>query len=92
MSDVGPIGKPEVITTVRQDRHPRPASETPAPTSRPADSAEISQAAQLLNKLALMPDVRQDRIDQIRAQLTAGTYGISAKLDAAIENMGPDLL
>lgn len=92
MSDVGPIGKPEGIITVRQDRHPRPVSETPAVTSRPADSAEISQAARLLNKLALMPEVRQDRIDQIRTQLIAGTYETSAKIDAAIENMGPDLL
>ena len=91
MSNVGSIGKPEVTTTVQQDRHPRPASDVKALT-RPADSAEISPVSQLLNKLAEVPDVRQGRIDKVRAELDAGTYETPAKLDAAIDNLAPDLI
>ena len=58
---------------------------------RSADRAEFSQAAQLLSKLAEMPDVRQDLIDQVRAEIDAGTYETAEKIDQVLDNLPEDL-
>jgi len=34
-----------------------------------------------------IPDIRQDRVDSIRAQIAKGTYETDAKLDVAIERL-----
>ena len=45
---------------------------------------EISDAARLVEQVNQLPDVRQDRIDQIRAQIAEGTYETDEKLDVAV--------
>lgn len=90
MSEVGPITKPPVAASVQPGRQPRPTSTATSPI-RSADRAEFSQAAQLLSKLAEMPDVRQDLIDQVRAEIDAGTYETAEKIDQVLDNLPEDL-
>lgn len=63
----------------------RPAKPTqPAHAGQIQDELEISDAARLVEQVHDLPEVRQGRIDQIRAQIAAGTYETDEKLDIAV--------
>ena len=90
MSDVSPVTRPRAATTGPPARQNRPV-DGPAAAPRSADRAEFSKAAQLLSKLAELPDVRQDLIDRVRAEIAAGAYETPEKLDEAIDRLREDL-
>ena len=48
------------------------------------DELEISDAGRLVDRIREMPEVRQDRIDQIRAKIAEGTYETDEKLEIAL--------
>ena len=86
MSDIGPIGRTNAASFDRTNH----VSRQPAvsqDTQRGSDQVELSRTAQLLSKLAELPDVRQDLVDRVRAEIDAGTYETPEKLDAAIDAM-----
>lgn len=51
------------------------------------DEVHISDAARLTEQVRDMPEIRQELVDRIRAQIASGTYETSAKLDAAVEGL-----
>ncbi|MDX1947471.1 MAG: flagellar biosynthesis anti-sigma factor FlgM [Pirellulaceae bacterium] len=51
------------------------------------DQLDISPEADFVAQTHDLPDIRADRVAAIRAQLEAGTYETSAKLDAALSNL-----
>ncbi len=60
------------------------------PTARPeapqiADEVNISEAAQLVEQVQQLPDIRADRVAAVRQQIAAGTYETGDKLSAAVE-------
>ena len=61
-------------------------SQTPA-TSKPTDAVEISSAGQLLDKLSKSPEVRAERLAQIKASIASGEYDSDEKLEAALMNL-----
>jgi len=60
----------------------RPAE--PAAGSPIQDELQISDAGRLVEKVHDLPDVRQDRVNQIRAQIAEGTYETEEKLRIAL--------
>jgi negative regulator of flagellin synthesis FlgM len=60
--------------------------QTPA-TSKPKDAVEISSAGQLLDKLSKSPEVRAERLAQIKASIASGEYDSDDKLEAALMNL-----
>jgi negative regulator of flagellin synthesis FlgM len=48
------------------------------------DELEISDAARLVDQVREMPEIREDRVNQIRAQIAAGTYETDDKLEMAL--------
>lgn len=63
----------------------RPAKPTqPVQPGPIQDELEISDAARLVGQVHELPEVRQGRIDQIRAQIAEGTYETDEKLDIAV--------
>lgn len=48
------------------------------------DEVQISNAGRLVDLANQIPDIRQDRVDTIRAQIAAGTYETPEKLDIAL--------
>jgi negative regulator of flagellin synthesis FlgM len=52
-----------------------------------ADTLEISSAAAAASRLADIPDIRHERVAQIKAQIQAGTYETADKLDRALDAM-----
>jgi negative regulator of flagellin synthesis FlgM len=60
--------------------------QTPA-ISKPNDAVEISSAGQLLDKLSKSPEVRAERLAQIKASIASGKYDSDEKLEAALMNL-----
>ncbi len=48
------------------------------------DELQLSSTGQLVDQVRDLPDIRQDRVDQIRAQIADGTYETEEKLDIAV--------
>ena len=69
---------------------PHRMSPTQAPSSTPSygvDQLDISPEADLVAQVHNLPDIRQDRVAQIKAQIAEGTYETDAKLDMALSRL-----
>lgn len=51
------------------------------------DRVELSDMARLLNKMRDMPEIRQDRIADVRDAIVRGEYDSPARLNAALDKM-----
>jgi negative regulator of flagellin synthesis FlgM len=49
-----------------------------------ADQLDISREADMVSRIRDIPDIRADRVAEIRAAIEAGTYETSDKLDIAV--------
>ena len=72
------------------------AAATPATPAKPAETAgitspkdelEISAAGQMLDRLSESPEVRAERIAQIKQAIDNGDYDTDEKLEAAFSRM-----
>ncbi|RME85337.1 MAG: flagellar biosynthesis anti-sigma factor FlgM [Planctomycetota bacterium] len=52
----------------------------------------ISEEAKILDNLSEIPDIRQEKVENIRAQILAGTYLDDQNLEKAMESLLQDLL
>jgi negative regulator of flagellin synthesis FlgM len=74
-----PISSPHVT---------RGAASTPAsPTSVGGDRLDISEAGQIAGRMSEIPDVRAERVSEIRTAILNGTYETEAKLSTALERL-----
>ncbi|MBI2823547.1 MAG: flagellar biosynthesis anti-sigma factor FlgM [Planctomycetia bacterium] len=51
------------------------------------DTVDISETGRLLELASQLPEVRADRVNQIRAELVQGRYDTADKLDVAVERL-----
>ena len=86
MNDVGPITRTRAAAPSQPARQLK-RTDAAAAAPRSADRAEFSKAAQLLSRLAELPDVRQDLVERVRAEIAAGTYETPEKIDTAIDKL-----
>lgn len=84
ISGPSPVGGPSGIQGTRGVR-PLPAN-LPVPAAG-ADRVEISSVARFLGAGALrnVPEIRTDRVNEIRRQIEAGTYETEEKIRTAVE-------
>lgn len=74
-----PIGPPHT------SRASKPAEANPgAPIN---DELQISDAARLMEQVNQVPEIRQDKVDAIRAEIERGTYETDKKLDIALDRL-----
>jgi len=62
-------------------------STTPNQGSPINDELEISDAGRLIEQAKSVPDIRQDRVNAIRARIEAGTYETDEKLEVALDRL-----
>ena len=74
-----PIGPPH---TPKASRPAEPNQSAPI-----NDELQISDAARLVDQVNQVPEVRQDRVDAIRAKIAAGTYETQEKLQVAVDRL-----
>lgn len=55
--------------------------------SQIGDRLDISEAGQLAGRMADIPEIRADRVAELRSAILNGTYETDAKLDAALERL-----
>ena len=68
----------------------RAASAQPAAPSRPSshvDQLDISPQAELVSRVREAPDIRADRVAEIRAQIASGEYETDEKLSVALDRL-----
>lgn len=90
MNDIAPIGRPNYTAIGGTTR--RGATTPPVNgTQRGGDEVQFSDTARLLSKLRQLPDVRQDKVDQIRQAIDDGTYDTDEKVDAILGPLMEDI-
>ena len=83
------------MQAVTSNSHDPTPSELPAPAQGAApaestsihDEVNISDAARWIEQARQTPDVRQDRVQSLRAQIAAGTYETPDKLDVTVNRL-----
>ena len=73
---------PQAINAPHVGRINQPASAPEA--GQIQDELQLSEAGQLIGKAHDLPQVRWDRVNQIRAQIAQGTYETDDKLRVAL--------
>lgn len=63
----------------------------PLGNSLPVDRVEISPIARLMSEVSELPEIRAEKVAQVRAEIEAGTYITPERLDIAITRMLEDL-
>jgi len=91
MSDISPVNgvSSPALTPLSRSAYSEPAA-TAGPI-RGGDKVELSRAAQFISRLISKNDVREDKVEQVKAQLAAGTYETPEKVDAALEELMKDI-
>ena len=64
-----------------------PQSAPPASYSPAADELTLSPEATLASQLRAIPDIRADRVAELKAQIASGAYETDAKLNVALDRM-----
>jgi negative regulator of flagellin synthesis FlgM len=59
--------------------------------SAPRDRVEISAVGRMLDGVGSLPEIRHERVQEIRSQIAAGVYETPEKLDLALERMLDEL-
>jgi negative regulator of flagellin synthesis FlgM len=76
---------PQALAGPHSIRTPqRPAAPT---TPAAGDQLDISESAQLISQAHDVPDVREDLIGRVRAEIANGSYETPQRLDAAVERL-----
>jgi len=57
----------------------------------PRDHVEISPLGQMLDGISRLPEIRHEKVEEIRRQIAAGVYETPAKLETALDRMLDEL-
>ena len=57
-----------------------------------ADQLDISPEADMISRIRDIPDIRADRVAEIRAQIADGVYETNEKLDIAVGRLFDELV
>ena len=78
----------QIVGAPHNSRPAQDASGVSGAESTPIrDEVNISDAAQWIEQARQAPDIRQDRVQSIRAQIASGTYDTADKLDVAVSRL-----
>jgi negative regulator of flagellin synthesis FlgM len=91
MVDIGPIQAANGMTPVTGPRLEAIKPGSSIPNGLPVDRVEISPIARLMSEVSALPDIRAERVAQVRAEIQAGTYITPEKLDIAIGRLLEDI-
>lgn len=67
------------------------AASGPASTKRISDAVELSPIAQLAAKIGDIPEVRTALVEQVKAEIAAGTYETPERLEVAVSKLMEEL-
>ena len=91
MVNIGPIQASGPMQSISGPRLDGVKPGGALPSGIPIDRVEISQIARLISEVSSMPEVRAEKIAQVKVEIEAGTYITPEKIDIAVERMLQDL-
>ena len=91
MVDIGPIQAASGMIPVTGPRLEAVKPGGSIPNGLGVDRVEISPIARLMSEVSALPDIRAERVAQVRAEIQAGTYITPEKLDIAVERLLEDI-
>jgi negative regulator of flagellin synthesis FlgM len=53
----------------------------------PRDQVEISPLGQMLDGISRLPEIRHERVEEVRRQIASGVYETPAKLEVALDRL-----
>ena len=90
MTEINKISANDGVSPVRPNRPP--ATAEAQPTSQKAeDQVEISEVAQLLVKLSELPEVHEDKVQELREAIARGDYETPDKIEVAVDRILEEL-
>lgn len=75
---------PQAITAPHHLRH---TASAPSTTGHVSDELDISETGRLLDLASQAPEIRADRVRDIRAAIAEGRYESEAKLTVALDRL-----
>ncbi len=57
----------------------------------PRDQVEISPLGQMLDGISRLPEIRHEKVEEIRRQIAGGIYETPAKLELALDRLMDEL-
>ena len=85
INGLGPIQGPQ---SIQGPQRPQFARQPAAPRQNTGvDQLDISPEAQILSQVRDIPEIRADRVAEIRAAIDAGAYETEDKLDVALDRL-----
>ena len=57
----------------------------------PRDQVEISPLGQMLDGISRLPEIRHEKVEEIRRQIATGSYETPAKLELALDRLLDEL-
>lgn len=82
--------QPAAVTPVQPVSQAQGSTAAAAPQAV-GDTIEISNVARLAAQVHELPDVRTDLVQRVKAEIAAGTYETSDRLDVALERLMEEL-
>ena len=80
------VNGPQQITAPHRAQNSQPTQASQSELTG-VDQLDISHEAELISQIQDIPDIRQDRVDSIRAAIESGTYETADKLDMAVDRL-----
>jgi negative regulator of flagellin synthesis FlgM len=84
LSRPSPVLQPQPIQAARAPEAANPAMQT-------GDHVEISEMGRILDDFSRVPEIRADKVAELRRAIQAGTYETPDKLEIAVERMIEDI-
>ena len=91
MVNIGPIQPTSGMAPITGARLEGVKAGGAVPNSLGVDRVEISPIARMMSEISALPDIRAEKVAQVRAEIQAGTYITPEKMDIAIERMLEDI-
>lgn len=91
MSDISPINHASGADLGRPSRVSRPSDAGASGPTRGSDRVELSHSAQLLSRLAELPDVRENLVSRVKGEIANGSYDTPDKVDDLMDSLLEDL-
>ena len=82
------IGRTEGIGgpgRIEGPRHPSQVDPSALSSPAPADRIEISEHARLVSEALFLPDVRAERVQEMKRLLESGRFDTEARLEGALQ-------
>ena len=88
----GKQSRTDPISKARRARTGSSVGRADAASDRNPDAVEFSSMGKILSRLARVPDIRQARVQEVKALIASGDYDTDERLRSALERMLDELL